>query len=470
MLSLDGAPLLNCPEWPLLIALAIGLLIGMERERHNGEETSRSAAGLRTFAIVGLLGGAAAATGHESLILLAGGFVAVGALIAYALGDRQSLGLTGEVALALTFVLGVLAQSKPVLALEVGVVVAALLAFRIQLHHFVRERISDRELLDAMIFAVAAIVVLPLLPDHPIDPYGLLNPFTLWRLAVIAMALSSAGYAAQHVVDARYGFLFAGLAAGLVSSTAAVVTMGARSRSAPTLTSASAAGATASLIGSLSYLSVVIGAVSPRLLAALAPSLGLAAAVLLAYAAWLVHGSPKETGPDAPKGRAFNGLGVIVFVGLVGGFSIASELLIRWLGASAALGGAVIMGLADAHAASVSMATLLASEKLAASAALLGVLLALSTNMGIKIPAAFMIGNRAYAARVTAAVCLLIAALWVGYGAMALATVAQTTRSLTKTSSLSPFNAPGVPWALSTAQVRGFADREFLNPATRLMP
>ncbi len=410
------------PEWPLLIALAIGLLIGLERERHNGEEASPSAAGLRTFAIVGLLGGAAAATGHQGLVLIAGAFVVAGALIAYALGDRRSPGLTGEAALALTFVLGVLAQSKPLLALEAGVVVAALLAFRVQLHDFVRERISDRELLDAMIFAVAAIVILPLLPDHPVDPLGLLNPFTLWRLAVVAMALSSAGYAAQRLVGARYGFLFAGLAAGLVSSTAAVVTMGARSRAAPTLTAASAAGATASLIGSLGYLSVVIGAVSSRLLLGLAPSLALAALLLLAWAAWLIHGAPKETGPEATGGRAFNGLGVALFVALVSGFSLASELLVRWLGAPAAVAGAAIMGLADAHAASVSMATLLAGGKLAAPAALLGVLLTLSTNMAVKIPAAFMTGNRAYGARVTAAVCLLIAALWAGYGAMALAT------------------------------------------------
>jgi hypothetical protein len=121
----EGALFLNLAEWPLLVALAIGLLIGAVRERRKGEGPSRSSAGLRTFAIVGLLGGITAAVGNEGFVLLAGAFVALGALGAYALGDRQDPGLTGEVALVATFALGVLAKTKPTLGLEVGIVVAA---------------------------------------------------------------------------------------------------------------------------------------------------------------------------------------------------------------------------------------------------------------------------------------------------------------------------------------------------------
>ena len=193
MSSANAAPLLNRPEWPLFVALAIGLLIGLERERRKGEGTSRSPAGLRTFALVGLLGGVAALIGSTGLVLMAGSFVALGGLAAYALGDRKDPGLTGEVALVVTYGLGVLAQTKPAIALEAGVVVAALLAFRVQLHRFVRERITDQELLDALTFAIAAVVILPLLPNRAVDPFGLFNPFTLWRLAVVAMALSFVG-------------------------------------------------------------------------------------------------------------------------------------------------------------------------------------------------------------------------------------------------------------------------------------
>lgn len=393
--------------------MAIGLLIGLERERRKGDGSNRSAAGLRTFGLVGLLGGVAALVGDTGFDLLAGGFVALGALAAYGLGDRKDPGLTGEVALVVTYALGVLAQTRPALALEAGVVVAALLAFRVQLHRFVRDRITDQELLDALTFAIAAVVILPLLPNRPVDPFGLLNLFTLWRLAVAAMGLSFLGYVAQRLLGGRYGLLIAGLAAGLVSSTAAVAAMGARAKAQPDLTAASAAGAVASMIGSLGYLLAIIGTVSPQLIIALAIPLGLAALLMLAYAVWLVRRTPKAANGET-VGRAFNGGAVLLFVALVAAFSLVSELLIRWLGAPGALVGAAVMGLADAHAASASMATLLAGGRMAAAAAAIGVVLTLTTNMAVKVPTAFMTGGRDYGRQVTIGVLLLVAGLWAG--------------------------------------------------------
>ena len=228
MSILESAPWMSRPEWPLAVSLAIGLLIGLERERRKGEGSTRAAAGLRTFGLVGLLGGVAAQIGGGGFLVLAGAFVVLGALAAYWLGDRKDPGLTGEVALVMTYVLGVLAQTRPAVAFEAGIVVAALLAFRAPLHRMVRDKITDQELLDALTFAIAAVVILPLLPDRPVDPLGLLNPFTLWRLAVVAMGLSFLGYVAQRLLGGRHGLLVAGLAAGFVSSTAAVAAMGAR--------------------------------------------------------------------------------------------------------------------------------------------------------------------------------------------------------------------------------------------------
>jgi uncharacterized membrane protein (DUF4010 family) len=409
----DPAPWLSRPEWPLLVALAIGLLIGLERERRKGDGSTRSAAGLRTFGLVGLLGGVTALIGDAGFVLLASGFVALGALAAYCLGDRKDPGLTGEVALVGTYALGVLAHSRPAVALEAGVAVAALLAFRVQLHRFVRDRITDQELLDALTFAIAAVVILPLLPNRPVDPFGLLNPFTVWRLAVVAMALSFMGYVAQRLLGGRYGLLVAGLAAGLVSSTAAVAAMGARAKAQPDLAAASAAGAIASMIGSLGYLLAIIGAVSPQLIVSLAVPLGLAVLLMFAYAVWLVRRTPKIMNGET-VGRAFNVGAVLFFVALVGTFSFVSELLIRWLGAPGALIGAAVMGLADAHAASVSMATLLAGGRMAVASAAIGVVLTLTTNMAVKVPTAFISGGRAFGRQVTFGVLLLVAGLWIG--------------------------------------------------------
>ncbi len=413
MSASELTPWFSRPEWPLLVALAIGLLIGLERERRKGEGDTRSAAGLRTFGLVGLLGGVATLIGDPGIVLLAGGFVALAALAAYWLGDRRDPGLTGEMALVVTYALGVLAQTRPALALEAGVVVAALLAFRVQLHRFVRDRITDQELLDALTFAIAAVVILPLLPNRPIDPFGLLNPFTLWRLAVVAMALSFLGYVAQRVLGERYGLLAAGLAAGLVSSTAAVAAMGARAKGQPDVAAASAAGAIAAMIGSLGYLVAIIGAVSPPLIVALALPLGFAALLMFVYAIWLVRRTPKTTDGET-VGRAFNGAAVLLFVALVGAFSLVSELLIRWLGAPGALIGSTLMGLADAHAASVSMATLLAGGRMTVAAAAIGVVLTLTTNMAVKAPTAFVTGGRAYGRQVSIGVLLLVAGLWIG--------------------------------------------------------
>ncbi len=420
MISSDLKPWLNRPEWPLLVALAIGLLIGLERERRKGDGNTRSAAGLRTFGLVGLLGGAAGLIGDSNFVLLTGGFVALAALAGYWLGDREDPGLTGEVALVLTYTLGVLAQARPALAFEASVAVAALLAFRVQLHRFVRDRITDQELLDALTFAIAAVIILPMLPNRPVDPFGLLNPFTLWRLAVVAMALSFLGYVSQRLLGGRDGLLVAGLAAGFVSSTAAVAAMGARAKSQPDLAAASAAGAIASMIGSLGYLVAIIGAVNPQLILALAVPLGLAAALMLSYAAWLVRRTPKTSNAET-VGRAFNVGAVLLFVGLVWAFSLVSELLVRWLGAPGVLIGSAVMGLADAHAASVSMATLLTGGRMAATAAAIGVVLTLTTNMAAKVPTAFITGGRAYGRQVTIGVALLVAGLWIG-GVAALVT------------------------------------------------
>ena len=415
----DPAVWLNRPEWPLAVALAIGLLIGLERERRKGDGSTRAAAGLRTFGLVGLLGGVAALVGGAGFVLLAGEFVALGALAAYWLDDRKDPDLTGEVALVLTYALGVLAQTRTAAALEAGVVVAALLAFRVQLHRFVRDRITDQELLDALTFAIAAVVILPMLPNRTVDPLGLFNPFTLWRLAVVAMALSFLGYVAQRLLGGLYGLLAAGLAAGLFSSTAAVAARGARAKAQPDLTAASAAGAIASMIGSLGYLLAIISAVSPPLIVALAP-LGMVSLLMLVYAVWLVRRTPKASGV-VTGGRAFNGAAVVLFVALVGAFSLAAELLIRWLGAPGALIGATIMGLADARAASVSMATLQTGGRMGLAAAAIGVVLTLTTNMAVKIPTAFVTGGRNYGRQVTNGVFLLVAGLWMG-GVMAVLT------------------------------------------------
>ena len=222
-------------EWALpeeaaaiLVALGAGLLIGVERERHMEDDKIAAAAGIRTFAITALLGVLAALS--DSNVVL--GAVALGVVTLTALSYRRSReddpGLTSEVALLATFLTGVLAAFKPLLAAVSGVLVVVLLVLRAPLHAFARAKLTDQEFRDAVFLAAAAILVLPILPDHAIDPWQVVNPRLVWKLTVLIMLVDGAGYVAQRLVGARAGLPISGLLGGFVSSTAVVATMGRR--------------------------------------------------------------------------------------------------------------------------------------------------------------------------------------------------------------------------------------------------
>ena len=150
------------PAFRLACALAIGLLIGAERERRKGEGPQRSPAGLRTFALASLLGGVSVVLGGNLLLAVTTAVIAAFCAVAYLRTHEQDPGLTSETALVLTVLLGGLAQTQTATASALAVVVTVLLAARRRLHYFVSTVISEEELTDALIFAAATLVVLPL--------------------------------------------------------------------------------------------------------------------------------------------------------------------------------------------------------------------------------------------------------------------------------------------------------------------
>ncbi len=403
------------PEWQLLTALSIGLLIGAERERHKGSGPTRAPAGLRTFALVALLGGVAAQTGSAAVTVLSGAFVGAGALLAYALGNRSDPGLTTEVALVATFALGYLTRLQAGLALATGVVVAALLAVRNPLHRFVRDILTEQEVNDGLAFFIAAAVVLPMLPDRALDPLGLFNLHELWRLAVVLMGLNGLGHGAVRFFGPRLGLLAAGIGSGFLSSSAAIATMGARARKDASSIASTSAGAVASLVGSMAYLLALVFAADPGLFRQLGFPVGLAVAATSLYCVLLFRRSPPGEGLQPESGRAFNVKTVLVFAFLVGFFSVLSAALMLWIGNRGLFAGAIVTGIADAHAAAVSTATLVAAGKTNSFLGGLAILCALSANMTAKAPLAFATGPRGFGARVTAGLIILLVALWAGY-------------------------------------------------------
>jgi uncharacterized membrane protein (DUF4010 family) len=206
----------------LAVALGIGLVIGLERERRKGSGPSRGPAGVRTFALTSLAGALSLGAGGESVLVAAALFLALLTGLAYRRSVDADPGLTTEMALLTTLLLGALAIREPAVASGAGVVVAILLASRRRLHRFIRGALTEQEVHDVLLFAAAALVVLPLAPDRPVGPYGSLNPRTLWRLVVLLLGIQGAGHVAVRALGARVGLPLAGLASGFVSSAAAL--------------------------------------------------------------------------------------------------------------------------------------------------------------------------------------------------------------------------------------------------------
>jgi uncharacterized membrane protein (DUF4010 family) len=399
----------------LVVALGIGLLIGAERERRKGEGPARSPAGIRTFAVASLAGAVSFMVGSGiSLAVVASGVIALVA-IAYWRGHNDDPGLTTEIALVLTVLLGGLSAQQPALAGAIAVIVAALLAWRTRLHRFVRSVLTERELNDILIFAGATFVVLPLVPNRPMGPYGALNPHSIWILVVLVMAISGAGYVAVRLLGTRFGLPIAGLASGFVSSTATIAAMGARARTSPEITAAAVAGAVLSTVATIAQLAVVLGATSWPTLRMLSISLAGAGAAAVIYGAVFTVIALRRTADDeAARGRAFN-LGTALLFGLtLSCIVVASAMLQDWFGENGIILAAALAGFADTHSAAIAVASLVATGKLSAADAVLPILAGLSTNTISKLVLAGTSGGSAFAVRVIPGLILVVLAAWAG--------------------------------------------------------
>lgn len=396
-------------------ALGVGLLVGVERERRR-EEDGHVVAGVRTFALIGLAGAVAERVGGIG-IAVGGAFVVLAALASYRSSQGRDPGLTTETAMLVVFLFGVLAMRELALAAGLGVAVAVLLAAKARAHHFVRTVLTSQELHDALLLAAAATVVLPLLPDHPIDPWRVLNPRKLWLLAVIVMAISAVGHVARRAFGARDGLLLAGFAGGFASSTATIASMGARARRDPSLAMACAGGGVISNVSTVVQLGVVVGLLSPPLLAHLWPALLVSGVVVVGFAL-LAARAARSVPADlaAPVGRAFEPRQALLFVAILSVVMVASAAAQAWLG-HAGLGVTLALsGLVDTHAAAASAAQLVEAGRVAPQTALTGIALAFATNSATKLGVAWASGGRAYALRllpgVVAMLVAFVLALW----------------------------------------------------------
>ncbi len=186
-------------------ALGAGLLIGIERERRKGTGRGRAPAGVRTFALAALAGAGAAALSQPLLVAVGALLISTLSAIAYWRNRSQDPGATTALAFLVTYLIGVLAIKHAILAAGGSVVVTALLASRHRLHRFSVDILTESELRDALVFAAAVLILLPLMPNKDVAWAAGVNPRRIWALVVLFMALQAAGYVAQRAAGARVG-------------------------------------------------------------------------------------------------------------------------------------------------------------------------------------------------------------------------------------------------------------------------
>lgn len=391
------------------VALGAGLLIGLERERRKGRGAGRQAAGIRSFTLAALAGALAQGLQQPALVALAGAVIVVLSALAYWRSPRSDPGLTTELALFVTFLIGVLAMHQPAWGAGAAAIVAGLLAARERLHRFATRALSEGELHDALLLAALVLVVLPLTPAEPIAALGGLVPRTLVLLAVLILALQGAGHVAGRWLGPRAGPLLAGLLSGFVSSTATVASMGGRVRADPAHRAAWEGGAMMSTAATWVQVIVMLLTVAPALALRLAPAAAVGAVVAAGTGLWRGRQSPADAPapatqrhpPQVPDrvGPLRVRAAVVVALLLVG-----VALLVRGaqalLGDSGVLVGAALGALADAHAAVASLGTLQAAGRIDGALALGGVLMAVATNSMTRVAAAAMSGGAAYARRI----------------------------------------------------------------------
>jgi uncharacterized membrane protein (DUF4010 family) len=368
----------------LAVALSIGLLIGLERgwQSREGSERAR-VAGLRTFALTGLLGGISGAlstfAGGIALGLLFVGLMV--ALTAYSwleARETKNFGATTLIAAAVTFALGAYAMLGYVeVAAAGGVAAMGLLALREPLHRWVAS-LRWEEIRAVLVLLAMTFLLLPILPDQAIDPWGILNPHVIWLLAILVAGISFVGYVAVRVFGDRLGILAAAAAGGLASSTAATLTFARLARHNPESAQVLAGGIL--IAGGVMVLRVgiVVLLLDQALALHLWPALAAAAAVLAASIAILLlrpHSSAMPALVVANPLEIGAALKLTAFIVVV---TVGIEAVRRSLGSLAILGAAALSGVADVDAATISMTRLVPSIGIETATA--GILIAVAVN------------------------------------------------------------------------------------------
>ena len=400
-----------------VIALAIGLLMGLERERNPAAK-----AGLRTFALTALLGTLTAHLGEalNTTWLIPAGLLLVGGMMIAAYlrepAEHGDPGTTTVAALMLCYSLGVLIwHGEAQLAVMLGIGATVLLYFKPELRGM-SERLTRRDLLSVLQFAVLSLIILPLVPNRDYGPYGALNPYQIWWMVVLIAGVGLAGYAALRLAGQQRGAVILGLLGGLVSSTATTLAFSRHTRASSAMLPVAVIVIVLANLVVLVRLGVLVAVLAPGVLASLAPVLagGLVAGGLgAAYGVRRLRpsGDLPDLAVDNPTElRTALGFGLMYATVL-----LAAAWLSNWLGTQGLYAVALVSGLTDVDAITLSSLRLFNLDKLPAAAVVNVVVIATLANLFFKSLLALIVGGHRMARHAAAgmgAVGLGLIAAW----------------------------------------------------------
>lgn len=371
---------------------------------------------MRSFGIAALLG--ALAQGVAVPGLVPAGALVVGAMaaLAYARSRSRDPGLTTELALVATYLVGVLAMRSALLGAACGTLLAVLLAARTQLHRFATQWLRQQELHDGLMLAALALVILPLVPDDPLPWLAGMRARPLASLVLLILLLQAAGHVALRLFGARRGLPASGFFGGFVSSTATIAAFGARARSGQVpVALAAAAGALSGCATWVQMLLLAAALTRPGLALLWGPALAGIAATGGVAALWSRHGAGDGRAPPVDERGALRLREALVVALLLAGVALLVAQAQQRFGTAGVMAGSALAALADAHAPIASLLSLFAATRLDADTLRAGVLVALVANTSTRLVTAFASGGAAYALRVGAALLAgLLAALITG--------------------------------------------------------
>ena len=422
----------------IVIALALGALIGLERQSHYEEEHEVESVGLRTFALAALLGClsvlAAPISPAVPYIAGAGYLLLVVTFLYFESRARETKpGITTQVSALLVYVIGVIVPAEPVLAAVVAVLVASILSIKDWTHRMV-ENLSEEEVVGTMKFLLVSVVLLPILPEKPVDPWGIYDLQEIWLLVVLISGISFLGYFAIRFFGRDRGIALTGALGGLASSTAVTLAMCQRVKAAKKSKSIHLAAAFAILIASgimTVRVIILILAVSRTLAMTVWIPLG-AMAVPGGLVSWWFWYRMEENGEgDSQEGRSEEGeelAGEEVAVEVSGGaeqdrepgdgerdleisnpFELSPALKFgalfaviiggvylarQFYGSSGTYAASFLSGLANMDAISVTIARMVESESVSTIIGVRGVVIAIIANSISKAVLSLVLGSR----------------------------------------------------------------------------